>query len=153
MRNRKLIAGILFVAILLVGAFYLLRPTSVQNDTSLSMNNQQVESKTVFNQGATQTKVDTPPKAKMPRKVLRPMLSPTGKKVNPMKGFTPSNPNERKLGESAPVSNNTSSLPSVKSVAGPGKKLNRQRLVLPPQVTSKKDAIREYRKKKLKSTN
>ncbi len=153
MRNLKLIAGILFVAILLVGVFYLLRPTSVQNDTSLSMNDQQVESKTTFNQRATQTKVDTPPKAKVPRKIVQPKLSPTGKKMNPMKGFTPRNPNERKLGE--PVSTNgVSSLPSIKPIVGPSKELSQQGLIQSPQMTtSKKNAVREYRKKKLKSNN
>lgn len=151
MRNLKLIAGILFVAILLVGVFYLLRPTSVQNDTSLSMNDQQVESKTAFNQRATQTKVDTPPKAKIPRKIAAPKLSPTGKKVNPMKGVTPSNLNQRKLGE--PSSNDISSLPAVKAVAGPAKELSQQGLIQQPKISSKKNAVREYRKKKLKSNN
>jgi len=150
MRNLKLIAGILFVAILLVGVFYLLRPTGVQNDTSLSMNDQQVENKTTFNQRATQTKVDTPPKAKVPRKIAAPKLSPTGKKINPMKGVTPRNLNERKLGEPA---NNINSLPSVKPVAGPAKELGKQGLILQPQVTSKKNAVRKYRQKNLKSNN
>lgn len=155
MRNLKLIAGILFVAILLVGVFYLLRPTGVQNDTSLSMNDQKVEHKTTFNQRATQTKVDTPPKAKVPRKVVQPKLSPTGKKINPLKGVTPTNLNERKIGETSSVDKSVSSLPPSKAsaVAGPDKELSQQSLILKPQVSSKKNAARDYRKKKILKSN
>lgn len=155
MRNLKLIAGILFVAILLVGVFYLLRPTGVQNDTSLSMNDQKVENKTTFNQRATQTKVDTPPKAKIPRKVVKPVLSP-GKNINSMKGATPLNSNQRKTNAASSSGTSVSSLPPSKAVtgmAGPDKKLSEQGLIMQPKVTSKKNTVREYRKKKILKSN
>lgn len=53
MRNLKLFATILFVAVLLVGVVILLRPTSTQNDTSVTtttqVTNQQLAANTVTN--------------------------------------------------------------------------------------------------------
>lgn len=148
MRNLKLIAAVLFVAILLVGVFYLLRPLSVQNDTSLSMNDQKVENKTTFNQRATQTKVDTPPKALKQRIVAKPLLSVDGKKMNPL-----TSTNKSKFAQPTSASSERT-LPPSKAKLERDKTLNQNLQIKEPLIKgSKKNAIREYRKNKLKSNN
>jgi len=149
MRNLKLIAAVLFVAILLVGVFYLLRPSSVQNDTSLSMNDQKVENKTTFNQRATQTKVDTPPRVLKQKKIAKPALSPVGKKMNPMKSAA----NNSKFAQPTSA-NGERTLPPSKAKLEREKTLKENVQIKEPLILgSKKNALREYRKNKLKSNN
>lgn len=150
MRNLRLLATVLFVAVLLVGIVLLLRQTNVQNDTSVTSAQPTSEQQLATN------RVATDPPVKKVRQIVPSAITVGERKVAPMKR---ANTTANQLNTNRTVLGTTGSAPTSarqQNVLAPGippSKANKQKNVgkvdmenVPALKRSKKDVIRNYRK-------
>lgn len=158
MRNLRLLATVLFVAVLLVGIVLLLRQTNVQNDTSVT------SAQPTSAQQLAANNVATDPPVKKVRKIVPSSITVGEAKVNPIKRANTTaqtNTNRTVLG-----STNSAITPTKQqntNVVAPGlppSKANKQknvgRLDMKNAIElkrSKKDAIKNLRKGTLNTNN
>lgn len=158
MRNLRLLATVLFVAVLLVGIVLLLRQTNVQNDTSVT------SAQPTSTQQLAANRVATDPPVKKVRKIVPSSITVGEAKVNPIKRTNTTaqtNTNKTVLGStSSAVTPTNQQNNNVVAPGLPPSKANKLKNVGKLDVgnaavlkRSKKDAIKNFRKGTLNNNN
>lgn len=156
MRNLKLLATVLFVAVLLVGIVLLLRQTNTQNDTSVT------STTPISGQQLAAKKVSTDPPVKKIRTITPSSITVGAKKIDPRK-TTPAA--EQAQTNRTVLTGNGVSLSSIDKNTGtselPRSKADKQinvgkidRSQMPVDIgNAKRNAVRNLRKGKLNTNN